>query len=165
MFEQRDAARPEGDDEAVDVPPGVDGTVAGQHEARSHMVRECRHHGANAPAVEQLTGTGNAERTHALQVGVEAFGERHVVERDDDVLGARDVHTERGELGHAVVEIPAQRGERGLTGVEAPSIGGAEEPDAPAQHRRDGAWVDAQRAVPRDERLRGGAQHPRPGER
>ena len=88
MLEQRDVPRPEGGDEAVDVPPGLDGAVAGQDEARPHVVREGRHHGTNALAVEQLPGTGDAERTHALQLGVEAFGERHVVERDDDVLAA-----------------------------------------------------------------------------
>ena len=88
MFEQRDAPRPEAVDEAVDVPPGVDGAVAGQHEARPHVVRERRHDGANSLAVEQLPGTGDAEPAHVLQLGVEAFGERHVVERDDDVLAA-----------------------------------------------------------------------------
>ena len=105
MLEQLDAPRPEHGDEAVDEPSGVDGAVAGQHEARPDVVREGRHHGADACAVEQLPGTGDAERTHVLQLGVEAFGERHVVERDDDVLAARDVDTERGELGQAIVEI------------------------------------------------------------
>ena len=65
----------------------------------------------------------------------------------------------------AIVQIPAERGERGLTGVEARPVGGADEPDAPAQHRRDGAWPDAERAVTRGECLGRRAQHPRPGER
>ena len=125
MLEQLDVPRPEGGDEAVDVPSGVDGAVAGQDEAGPDVVREGRHHRADAFAVEQLPGTGDAERAHALQLGVEAFGERHVVERDDDVLAARDVDSERGELGQAIVEIPAERGESGLTGVEARPVGGA----------------------------------------
>ena len=88
MLEQRDVPRPEGGDEAVDVPAGVDGPVAGQDEAGPHVVREGRYHGADALAVEQLAGTGDPELAHAMQLGVEAFGQRHVVERDDDVLAA-----------------------------------------------------------------------------
>ena len=165
MLEQRDVARPEGGDEAVDVPSGVDGAIAGKDEAGPHVVRESRHHGADALTVEQRPGTGEAERDHALQLGMEAFGERHVVERDDDVLAARDVDAERGELAQALVEISPERGESGLTGIEARPVGGAEEADAPAQHRRDGARPDAQRPVTRGERCGGRAQHARPGQR
>ena len=67
MLVQHDVPRPEGDDEAVDVPSGLHGAVAGQDEAGPHVVREGRHHGADALAVEQLPGTGT-RRAHALQV-------------------------------------------------------------------------------------------------
>ena len=165
MVEQQDVPRPERGDEAVDISSGVDGAVAGQDEARPDVVREGRHHRADAFAVEQLPGTVDAERAHALQLGVEAFGERQVVERDDDVLAARDVDSERGELRQAIVEIRAERGERSLTRVEARPVGRPEEADAPSEHRRDRARTDAQRAVTSDQRLRGRAQHARPRER
>src|SRR5262245_38386494 len=57
-LEQGHVSRPEGADEAVDEPTGLECAIAGEHEPRSHAVREGRHHLANTLAVEHVAGAG-----------------------------------------------------------------------------------------------------------
>ena len=66
MLEQGHVPRPEGDDEAVDEPAGLEGAIVGKDETRPHVVREGRHHDANALAVEHVAGAGDTELAHAM---------------------------------------------------------------------------------------------------
>ena len=117
-------------------------------------------------AVEHLPGTADAERAHALQLGVEAFGERHVVERHDDVLAARDVDSQRGELRQAIVETScrARREQPDLRGSAArwPPGGSRCPSGASTEPRADGC---AAGRYERSSAVRRRAQHARPGQR
>jgi hypothetical protein len=138
-------------DERVHVPPRVRGAVAGEHEARLDVVGQSRNDVTEAITVEHRSGTAGAERLHVLQLGTEALGQRHVVERHHD-LGARgDVDTESREVGQQPVEIPIELTHGGATSLEALGVRRAQQPDAPARDGRHGARPDPQRTVARQE--------------
>ena len=149
----------------VDVPAGIGGAVAGQHEPGPDVVGERRHHPPDAVAVEHLPGTpapsGPMRCSSAWKRSARAASwNGTTISRPSETSTPSEPssarRSSRSRLSAASAARPAWK--RAALAARTKSM-------PQPQHRRNGARPDAQRAVAGDERPGGLAEHARPGER